>query len=221
MFRSKGHWRIVSLLIAFALPSQVSNAQQQVPPGRTGVFTASDGAFQFSYPKDFQVCTQGKVAGCNRFYIPVCQEDAVVCVIHAAAEFKDTSFGAASFEVREIFQKGEAETPDVCATPYPRKEIGTSDWPEFLISAEHPQEMIGDVEFIHGISGGVATGKSIDIDLYRAFHKGRCFELSVSHAGTNPGISDPPSRTLTAAEYKKLHQSMSQILHSFRFSGKD
>jgi len=208
----------MSLLIAVALPSQVSNAQQRVSTDRTGIFTASDGAFRFSYPKDFQVCTQGKIDPCNQSYIPVCQEDAVVCVIYPAEQFKDTSFGAASFQVREISQKGEAETPDVCATPYPRKEIGTSDWPEFLISTDHPQVMIGDVQFIHGIRDGVATGKSIDLDLYRAFHKGRCFELSVSQTGTNPNMSDPPLKTLTPAQYKQLHQSMSQILHSFRFS---
>jgi hypothetical protein len=78
--------------------------------------------------------------------------------------------------------------------------------------------MIGDVQFINGIEDGVATGKSIGIDVYRAFHKDRCFELSVSEAETNPDVSDPPLKTVIPAQDKKLHQSMSEILHSFRFS---
>ena len=206
------------LAIAVALPAQVSNAQQRLSTDRTRVFTSSDGAFRFSYPKDFQVCPQGKIDPCNQFYIPVCQQDAVICVVYPAEQFKGTSFGAASFQVREIFQAGEAETPDVCATPYPRKEIGTSDYPEFLISAEHPREMIGEVQFIHGIEDGVATGKSIGIDVYRAFRKDRCFELSISEAETNPDTSDPPLKALTPTQNKRLHQSMSEILQSFRFS---
>ena len=208
----------MALLMALASRAQVPDAQQRVSIHQAKIFTAPDGAFRFSHPADFQLCTQGKNDPCNKSYIPVCEHDALVCVIYPAEQFKDTSFGAASFQVREIFREGEAETPDVCATPYPRSDPGGSNWPEFLVSAKHPQEMIGVVQFIHGIRAGVATGNSIGVDLYRAFHKQRCFELSVSETGMNPNLSDPPLKTLTPAQYKRLHQSMSQILHSFRFS---
>jgi hypothetical protein len=42
-------------------------------------------------------------------------------------------------------------------------------------------------------------------------------ELSVSDTGTNPNISDPPLKTLTSAQQQKLGQTMSDILHRFRF----
>jgi hypothetical protein len=121
--------------------------------------------------------------------------------------------------VKEIFAEHEIMTPDVCVTPYPHKDGETvSDWPGFLISAEHPVELIGGVQFLHGVSGGAALSHSISVDLYRAFHKQRCFELSVSQTGTDPNVSDPPMKTPTPAQGKKLDQGMRLILHSFRFS---
>jgi hypothetical protein len=185
---------------------------------KTSTFTNSDGAFRFVYPTDFQVCTRGKIDPCNQSFIPVCKPDALVCVVYPVEEFKDTSFGAASFQVREIFTEQEMMTADVCVTPYPRKDGDTvSRWPEFLISAEHPVEMIGSVEFVHGVNGEGATGHWSAIDLYRAFHRQRCFESSVSETGTNPNISDPPLKMLTPTQRQKLDQTMSNILHSFHF----
>ena len=182
------------------------------------VFTAPDGSFRFVYPSDFQVCTRDKTEPCTHSFIPACEEDPVVCVDYPAKEFKDTNFEAAAFQIREIFHE-EQMTPDVCVTPYPHKEVtGPSSWPDFLVSAEHPIEMIGGVQFLHGVSGGAATGHSISTDLYRAFHKGRCFELGVNQSATNPNMSDPPMKTITPAQQKKLQDTMSYILHSFRFS---
>jgi hypothetical protein len=182
-------------------------------------FTNSDGAFRFVYPADFQVCTRAKVDPCNQSFIPVCEPDAFVCVVYPAKPFKDTSFGAASFQVREILAEDEMMTADVCVTPYSTKYGDkVSDFPSFLISAEHPVELIGGVQFLHGVTGGAATSRSISIDLYRAFHKQRCFELSVSQTGTDPNVSDPPMKTLTPAQGKKLDEGMKLILHSFRFS---
>lgn len=190
------------------------NAQQSADK----VFTAPDGSFRFTYPSDFQVCTRGKIDACTHSFIPPCEDGPLVCVDYLAQEFKDANFEAAAFQAREIFRE-EQMTPDVCVTPYPRKEVsGPSSWPDFLVSAEHPIEMIGRVQFLHGVSGGVATGHSISTDLYRAFHKGRCFELGVSQSATNSNISDPPMKTLTPAQQKKLEDTMSRILHSFRFS---
>jgi hypothetical protein len=186
---------------------------------KTSTFTNSDGAFRFVYPTDFQVCTRGKIDPCNQSFIPLCEPDALVCAVYPAEEFKDTSFGAASFQVREIFAEQQMMTADVCVTPYPRKDGDTVlGWPEFLISAEHPVEMIGGVEFVHGVDAEGATGHSSGIDLYRTFHKQRCFESSVSETGTNPNISDPPLKTLTPAQRQKLDQTMTDILHSFRFN---
>ncbi|HET7893335.1 MAG TPA: hypothetical protein VFL34_17535 [Candidatus Sulfotelmatobacter sp.] len=186
---------------------------------KTTTFTSSDGTFRFLYPSDFQVCTRGKVETCTRSYIPVCDQDALVCVVYPATQFKDTNFGGASFQVNEILTEQEMMTANVCVTPFPPKEGNSvSSWPGFLISAEHPVEMIGGVQFLHGVSAEAALSHSINSDLYRAFHKQRCFGLSISQTWTNPDVSDPPIKTLTPAQQQRLNQVMSQILHSFRFS---
>src|SRR6266566_560105 len=83
---------------------------------KTSTFTTPDSAFRFVYPTEFQVCTRGKIQPCLQSFIPVCEQDALVCVVYPAEEFKDTSFGAASFQVREIFTEQEMMTADVCVT---------------------------------------------------------------------------------------------------------
>lgn len=201
-------------LLAAVLPISVFGQTAK----KTNTFTNPDSAFRFLYLADFQVCTRAKVDPCNESFIPVCEPDAFVCVVYPAKPFKDTNFGAASFQVREIFAENEMMTADICVTPRPDKYGDkVSDFPSFLISAEHPVELIGGVQFVHGVSGGAAMSRSLSIDLYRAFHKQRCFELSVSQTGTDPNVSDPPMKTLTPRQGKSLDEAMSLILHSFRF----
>jgi hypothetical protein len=198
--------------------SSFQPVQDSTSSHRTMIFTATDGTFRFSYPSDFQVCTQRKIEQCIQSYIPVCEQDTLVCVIYPAEQFEGTNFGAASFQIREIHTERGAMTPDVCVTPYPQQDsTGVHAWPEFMVSAKHPVEMIGGVLFVHGISGGVAMSHSNSVDLYRAFHKQRCFELSASETETNPAVTDPPMKTLTTGQAKELETSMAHILHSFRF----
>jgi len=206
---------IIAVAAALALPT---HAQLRPVGHQSKVFTAVDGAFQFSYFDDFQVCTAGKIESCIQSFIPVCEQDALVCVVYPAKRFEGTNFGAASFQVREIRTDREAMTPDVCVTPYPQEvAAGVPSWPEFMISARHPGEMIGGVLFVHGLAGDAATSHSKSVDLYRTLHEKRCFELSVSETATSPAASDPPMKTLTRKQAKELDASMSQILHSFRF----
>ncbi len=180
---------------------------------KTSTFTSRDGVFRFVYPSDFQVCTKGKLEPCSYTYMPVCVEDALVCVLYPEQKFKGTNFGAASFQVREIL-KGSIppNSADYCVTPE------TQDHPGFMISAEHPTAVIGGISFIHGNSDGAAMGHSNETQVYRAFHKGRCFELSVSETETDPDMSEPRMKTLTPAQNKDIEQTMSKVLHSFRFT---
>jgi hypothetical protein len=206
---------VLTLMAAF-LPISLFGQNTQ----KISTFTSSAGGFRFVYPADFQVCMQSKVEPCNQqSYIPVCEPDAFVCVVYPAKPFKNTIFGAASFQVSEIFAENEMMTADICVTPRPDKYGDrVSDSPGFLISAEHPVELIGGVQFVRGLRGGAALSHSITVDLYRAFHKQRCFELSTSQTGTDPNVSDPPMKTLTPAQGRKVDQGMSLMLHSFRFS---
>jgi hypothetical protein len=75
------------------------------------------------------------------------------------------------------------------------------------VSAEHPIENIEGVQFLHGVSGGAATSHWLSTDLYRAFHNKRCFEVAINQTGTEPHVTDPPMKTLTAAQQKKLDRT--------------
>jgi len=207
-------WRILMVLTTVTSLGQMANSQQRVSIDQNTTFTAPDRAFWFSYPSDFQICKAGKIAPCLQGFIPVCEDDALVCVIYPSKRFEDTNIGAVSFQVREIHREEAMMTPDICATPY--TDTG-STYPDFLVSAEHPVEMIDGFQFLHGLTGDAATSHSLGVDLYRRFHKQRCFELRVSTSATSPAVSDPPVKTLSPAQQKQLDQSMSQILHSFRF----
>jgi hypothetical protein len=211
-------WGILVMLTTVTLLGPMASSQQQESIHQTTIFTASDGAFQFSYPGDFQVCKAGKIAPCLQSFIPACEDDALVCVTYPAKRFEGTNIGAVSFQVKEIHRDDAMMTPDICVTPYPNDSTGPAGYPEFLVSAEHPVEMIGGFQFLHGVTGDAATSHSLGVDLYRGFHKQRCFELRVSTSATSPAATDPPLKTLTPAQQKQLYQGMSQILHSFRFS---
>jgi hypothetical protein len=206
---------MLAVLTTVALLAQMANSQQRASIPQTATFTAPDRAFWFSYPGEFSVCTAGKIAPCLQSFIPVCEDDALVCVIYPAKRFEGTNIGAVSFQVREIHRDEAMMTPDICATPY---TVTGSTYPDFLVSAEHPVEMIDGFQFLHGVTGDAATSHSLGVDLYRRFHKQRCFELRVSTSATSPAVTDPPMKTLSPAQQKQLDQSMSQILHSFRFS---
>ena len=41
---------------------------------------------------------------CNYTYIPICDKDALVCVLYPAESFKGTNMGAAGFKVRSTSQ---------------------------------------------------------------------------------------------------------------------
>jgi hypothetical protein len=203
--------RVMAASIGTAALLQPINAQPPVPTHQPRVFIASDKAFRFAYSADFHLCKGGEKENCIPSYIPVCEEDALVCVVNRFEEFKETNFGEASFQVREIL-RDQSGTANGCVTPYPM-----AGWPEFQVSAAHPVETVGDVKFLHGVSGEINTGHWSDVDLYRVLHNHRCFELSITRTGVNPSVTDPPMETLTPAQQRKLDQSTSEILHSFRF----
>jgi hypothetical protein len=70
---------------------------------------------------------------------------------------------------------------------------------------------------VHGFIGGAAAGHSMSVDVYRAFHRPNCYELSLRQTRGSPVDYDPPMKALTLIKQKNLDESLSQILHSFRF----
>ena len=152
----RGH-PTVMLLMMLGCFVQLASSQQRPSLNQATTFTSPDGTFSVSHPKDFRFCKRVGTAPCVESYIPVCDDDAIICIVYSPPEFKNTNFAAATFQVRKITRMGDM-TPNVCVTPYPRKDgNAVSDWPEFQVLAEHPIENIDGVQFLHGISGGAAT----------------------------------------------------------------
>ena len=201
--------------MAFAALIGPACGQAKRRPGSI-TFTAADGNFRFSYPKYFKLCAQGEVDPCLHTYIPICESNSLVCIATREKQFAGTTLAGVSFEVRDIESTQAAMTADVCVTPTSTQYAGGQSWPDFLISAEHPAERIGGVLFVHGVSGDAALGHSRSVDLYRTFHLGKCFELSISEAGIGATF-EPPLKSLTKAQRRALDETESQIVHSFRF----
>jgi len=199
--------------LALVVLLHVAYAQTTSVPEITS-FRSPDGGFHFSYPANFQVCTKGDMQPCNdHTYIPICAKDSLVCVVSPKGEFQGTNFEASGFQVRDILRYSVPPTnADECVTPYGKA------WDAFLISAQHPVQVIGGVSFIHGSFGEEVMGNIEDMQVYRAFHNGRCFELSVTEDESNPANFDSPPKTLTPAQNKEIEQTMSKILESFRFT---
>jgi hypothetical protein len=188
-------------LLAISLPLTLSAKAEE----KTSIFTSPDGGFRFEYPSDFQLCTNGNMEPCNYTFMLICKQDAPVCVVYPRDVFKGADFGA-GFQVRELLEYGgPPETADACVNH------------NFYVSAERPVEQIDGVSFLHGTGRSAAMGNWSSVDYYRAFHKGKCFELSISSTGFD-STDSAPIRPLTPAESKKVSRTMSKILHSFRFT---
>ena len=71
--------------------------------------------------------------------------------------------------------------------------------------------------FAHGVTDEAGMSHSSSVDLYRVFRRHACYELRLSETETNPNASDPPMKTLTSAQQKDVDETLSQVLHSFRF----
>jgi hypothetical protein len=116
--RSTIHTRYAAVMLLMMLGCfvQVASSQRSTSVNQATTFTSPDGAFIVSYPKDFQFCRRGGTEPCVQSYIPVCDDDAIVCVVYFPPEFKNTNFAAAAFQVREITRM-EDMMPNVCVTP--------------------------------------------------------------------------------------------------------
>jgi hypothetical protein len=208
---------MIAMAAVLALPTH----SQRRPLGHLAIFKSADGGFSFSYPRDFQICTAGNMRPCNRSYAPACEEDAIACAVYPAGRFEGTNFEAASFQVRQVEAEREANyhepadeamRADVCVTPFPREGE-----PDFMISAQNPQENIDGVLFVHGITAGTGMSHWQSINLYRAFHSKECYELRLTQSGVDAGVFDPPMKTLTRAQHNDVDESLTQILQSVRF----
>jgi hypothetical protein len=200
----------VVLFVWCSAMQQSMNAQSSIK-----TFTAPANTFSFMYPADFRVCTSSKMEDCRgEAFIPPCDEDSIVCVIYPKEKLSGTNFEGAGFQVRTVrYDPGHPNTPNECVTP--RGEQPGNN-PEFLISASTPTRRVGPVRFIHGVSGGVATGHYSFMDVYRYFHKKSCYEITWSVSALNRGVLEDPD-SIREFNRAQVVRAFSAMLDSFRF----
>jgi len=204
---------IAVLLIAYAGPLILC-------AGAAGhkTFTSADGLFQFTYPASLPLFTQNVAENVRGFsYAPVCQEDALVCVAYPSTEFKYSNFEAAGFYVEEIPATSKHEcltSPDVAEL-----DTGAPGYTYHLvfdIPPKDPVKVINGVNFEHGITGGAAAGHSTSEDVYRNFHDGKCYELTIAWTYTD-AEADPPYVPLTPSQQQHIRDELNAMLSSFKF----
>lgn len=198
------------------------NPQKRSPVQK--VFNSPDHRFSFRYPRELLLCSSGGAHECaSEAMLTACEEDALVCVVYRHEAFEGSHVDGAGFQVRQV----PKDSADSCVTPEMRDD--SSGYTVFQISAAHPVERIGSVTFVHGSDGQAALGTSSSTDYYRAYHRGRCYELSITTSGNSGGADDwgddPESvrsmkamRALDARYYRMVSVTLNEVLHSFRFT---
>jgi hypothetical protein len=190
------------------------SAQQDIPhETRSRTFASPEGTFRFNYPAALVSCqkrsneTVWLPDDCNA-YTPVCSNfscdstGTVACIAYPANEMKGSNFEAAAFSVSELKHAGtEAECLKVDEPP---PHVGQQQY-----------ETVNGVRFERTETDGVGLGNLIDGYVYRAFHKGKCYELDIRIAYWNPANADPG--TVKDCDIKAVHDSLKRVLSTFKF----
>jgi len=204
------HAAALALAGWYALSPPLSWAQSD-----TKVFTDPDGAFSFRYPNRLIRCKknpQGNYVwdppeNCSAYH-PTCDELAdpgqtsIACFAYPRNKFTDTpAFEAATFSVEVVH--GCTTAKSCLAGPAEADKGGTTR--------------------IHGVSFavfGVGEGgmsQEVDGDVYRTFHKGKCYQLGINVETADVATFDPPARALTDADRHEVTGTLEQARKSFRF----
>jgi hypothetical protein len=201
--------RLETLMLVWMLVLVVSLAQLgKQPDSKLQTLVSADGVFRFVYPRSYVLNTNENATEVGGSYIPVCS-DGAACVVSRRSAYEGTNFQAASFQVREI----EDATTKVACLRGPSENV-----PQFQIPKGDQKRIIGGVAFAHGETGEAGLGNFMSSDFYRAFHKRKCYELSVNIASSSFANFDPGTiKEFTHEDESRVRSDLMAILDSFRF----
>jgi hypothetical protein len=185
-------------------------------------FTSPDGVFQFKYSSKLIECTttkdngensvSQKASSCTAYY-PFCDNYyaslrivTVVCLALPLDEMQEYfTFEGAAFSVSEV---GEADSEKLCLIPPPNA---------FNSPKDTKRAAVNNAQFtiFRVASGGMSQW--VGGDVYRTFHRGKCFELSVLRVLVDPGALDDPGKPLTDGAWNRVDAPLTQALNSFQF----
>ena len=76
---------------------------------------------------------------------------------------------------------------------------------------------------IHGVSfavfefGEAGMSQGVSGDVYRTFHRGKCYQLGINLATANAQTFDPPATEFTKDDWREVQGKLKRALNSFRF----
>jgi hypothetical protein len=173
------------------------SAAATVWPG--GMYVDTTKTFQLRVPAGYGVENgKDKPAGA---YLAVCHAGSAVCLTYPQSKFSGTNFGAASIEV--TFATAGDEKTCIAA------EGGQPD-------SSQPSVTIDGVKFAHTLDGDAGMSHNLEINRYRGFDKGKCFELATALSYTDFGVYPAGQmKEFTADNRAQVTAELQKIVFSF------
>jgi hypothetical protein len=206
--------------VALHLPLAAQDHPQGRPARNAGFASliSAEGIFQVRYPATLVHCQD--LDGENpdvwspqdvcAASIPVCDSSGhagsvLACLAYPSGEFHGSELQAAAFAVSRL---------DI----YRSAGECLERWENRNTSAVHVERIRG-VKFQAAQLMETQTGYVAEHSMYRAFHKGSCYELDVnlSTALDSAFAAEDAPRKLTAEEREKIRAGLRQALEGFRF----
>ena len=220
LFISSFGWIVFSFVPAILLLmtcATTSWAQSRQDSLKT--FTSPDGAFAFRYSRQLIHCQHKEQGPGDGYWIPaencvayhpVCDgvvgqdNTAIACFAYPRNRFTDTSaFEAATFSVEIV---NRLVTEKDCLS-------GPAD----QMFLRRPPVEIHGVSFVVFKFGEAGMNQSVGGELYRTFHREKCYQMGINVAMANAQTFDPPARDLTKADRREVNRQLERARDSFRF----
>ena len=182
-------------------------------------FISPDGVFRLKYSRALVRCTlEGGREGYPGSWVPsedcnsqggLCDDIAsaantIVCFTYPKDNFKDKpTFSGAALFLAEI---GAASTSQACLE-------GSKNW---LIEGTQSVR-VDSIEAKHFRTSDAWTSGGQTGDIYRVFHRKKCYELGIQLAGTSAGAYDPGTIKDFTKDQDEVYTRLKQALDSFHF----
>jgi hypothetical protein len=188
--------------LSLAVLGQRGAEQKKTPSQRT--FVSSDKTFELTVAASYPIYSGKDVSSGNATYIPLCQDDAIVCIVYPGAEYKGTNFEGAAIQIKAV----PGQTRRACAAPADHQQKP---------DAASPARMIGGISFVHYRSGAAAMSHDIETNEYRGFANGQCYELDASVTFANFYVYPPGAiKQFTRQDDERVTASLIKVVDSFR-----
>ncbi|MDR3643127.1 MAG: hypothetical protein P4L74_05900 [Candidatus Doudnabacteria bacterium] len=165
--------------------------------------------FSLKYSPDFGFSTdinQVKALA----YIPVCDNNMVACAYIARDKYPSTNFDGAGVSVNILVFAQLESTKGQVQLCYDFSD------PTNAAQKPVPDVTINGVDFKSATGGDAGAGHFEQIQVYRNFHNGQCFEISQHVASTN--IGNYPAGTVTQFNTDEILQKLQGVVNTFSFA---